>query len=709
MESIVQAVARHLSSSKVFVFFGLCAAWLIIVSNYFPFFGVALSLAGLSTLVYFNKTKRTFFITAVYILSLLFCVALIYRSNEGLTFFNFIAVIILGSILTVSSEATEKNQGFIETLLSPVRTLFGAFQSSYTYKFDLPKPQNVLSHVDNKKSWEIIKSFGVAALLLIIIIPLLASANPLFEKWVQSSVSWLNISTWFSFFDEDAFAMLVYRLFLAAFLIWIVPKLVVFAKAKFEEKDHGEDAKKQFNFLIPKIAVIAVLGVFFISQAQLYFASESMLQSLGYSHAEYTREVFGQLTVVAFITLVLLYNDKKPKGLSQVLTYVLLIEAAFLTGIAFKSVYDYSSHWGLTYKRLWGFTGVAWMIATLASFLYIFKNNLREAVFVKTTLFISCAVLLGVNLFNFDYLIYYYGQSTTHEGTDYRYLSRLTPDSFSYQNQYKAFTEMDPYSKELASSTRYSALTLADKIEYLQNKYKDIDVRTFNFSEFQQYMVIKSIDIATFKQTWNQAIAQTYPPTSSSLNEGLVTRDNPQGRFFMRSDFTTLYPFMSYYFVTSPSSVEVALTPDQIIDEHRLATDVWEQAGLSFSARSQAVALSPLAADSIVNGTGEEVGRYLLPDETGIPVFIVKSLPNNERGKSTYTASTGAGYILITEQAFGEDGRILAQLIGEALGLQRGVGNSGLMGDRGYFDITEPDIQTVRSNAVLVENRNKVN
>jgi hypothetical protein len=103
--------------------------------------------------------------------------------------------------------------------------------------------------------------------------------------------------------------------------------------------------------------------------------------------------------------------------------------------MALKSVYDYNSNWGLTHKRLWGYTGVIWIVTVLIYFAYKYYKNISDTRFVKFVTFFSGLVLVGVNIANFDYLIYNFGKSITHRGIDYYYLATLSSDSRSYNEQ----------------------------------------------------------------------------------------------------------------------------------------------------------------------------------------------------------------------------------------------------------------------------------
>lgn len=229
----------------------------------------------------------------------------------------------------------------------------------------------------------------------------------------------------------------------------------------------------------------------------IYFATDEILQALGYTHSQYAREVFAQLSVVALVILGLVYNDKSKKQWSKILTYILALEGIFLTFIALKSVYDYSSNWGFTYKRLWGYTGVFWILGVFTFFLYEYLKDLQDTYFVKGVIIFSSLVLIGVNIANFDYLIFHYRKSVTHRGIDYRYLSGLSSDAESYAEHLQILeNKMNGIDKQ--SNENYSIVPAAWRvlrsIDRLQRKYKHLDLRILNLGEYFQYQQIKSVD-----------------------------------------------------------------------------------------------------------------------------------------------------------------------------------------------------------------------
>jgi hypothetical protein len=473
-------------------------SYLIIIANAFPYLGIAISLATLSTIVYFLKKEKTTYHQTLYALTLLLSFCIMYRANGFLTFLNITAVIFLGSLMSLPQiEFTQL--GFLHFAFSPLNLFFRALVTKSEYYFNPNTLKNNSLQIKKDTAGEIIKSVLISLVILILIVPLLASANPLFNKLVTDFVRFFNLKKVIEYLllSQD-YVLWLARLLVFFILIVFIPRLLTLTNLTTHLHHKLQSTVTKIHLLLPKTVVALILLLFFITQAQLYFASPQTLQLLGYTNSRYANEVFAQLTIVTIIIIALMYNDKNRSHWAKILTYILILEGFFLASIALKSVYDYSAQWGLTYKRLWGYAGVIWITAVLSFFAYKYYKNHSDTRFVKFVILFSALLLIGINCINFDYLIYHYGKSTTQQGTDYFYLASLSPDSRSYKEQIEILAEkalQDSNENETNTYTETQALQrLLYKISDLQYKYKNLDLRAFNLSEYIQYQEIKDIN-----------------------------------------------------------------------------------------------------------------------------------------------------------------------------------------------------------------------
>ncbi len=479
----------------IFLILSLVFSCLLIVMISFPFTGVAIVLGILLTLVYSLKGSKSRIDMFLFLSALVFSVCILWRANPFLTFLNIVTVFYLGTLLSLQNKEKEKG-GFIKFASAPLFVILEMVRVKNIFPLSKALVRNASN--ETKKNVESLKSIGITLVLLLIIIPLLASANPFFEKLVTNIFSVFQLQHLFG-------GLFIPRGILFVLFFFFIPRLISFVQSKGQTFDIPLP-KEALPLFLPKAVVIGVLLIFFITQAQLYFSDLNILRQLDYTYSQYAREVFAQLTVVAGILIALLYNDRSRTQKSKLLTYALLIEGIFLTLMAFKSVNDYSNQWGFTEKRLWGYTGVFWMIAIFGAYIYTYKKQLKDTFFVQSVIGISLVTLLLVNVANFDYLIYNFRKSVTERGVDYGYLATLSPDAQSYKDQLLVVKqEFEKRPKETQQLEQVegpwaSSWDLLWKIEALQGKYKKFDWRTFNLSEYQMYREVKGINVDEYRR-----------------------------------------------------------------------------------------------------------------------------------------------------------------------------------------------------------------
>lgn len=483
----------------VLLFASAVFSYLLTSLRYFPYFSLGLFFIFLSSLVFIAKKEKNWLDYILYLLTLLFSVFIFYRSNDFLTILNIMGILYAGSLLVQNDPIREKNEwSLVSLLFSPFLILFKLFGVEYSYDLNFFSFFKSKPIFDSRKIFQIVLSIIATCLMLVIILPLLSYSNPFFQSLLNNFFKTFNLTAFFEqFFSANWFLILIRVI---AFLIFafFIPRLATYAKNS-KEHERWSWVLPLENFTIPKVAIGAVLLLFFVTQAQLYFASDAVLKTLGYSNSQYAREVFAHLSVVTLIVFALIYNDRSKSALSRFLTYFLIFEGVFLNLIAFKSDYDYAANWGFTHKRLYGFAAVTWIFGLLVLFTHAYLKQLKNSLFVRNVAIFSIVVLLGINLANFDYLIYHYAKSTTHAGTDYLYLSRLSTDTGSQADQLQRLM-VEIEQEELPDIRKLQpTYTLINKIEYLKKKYKKFDIRSFNFSEFSEYQKVKDLDVKQYR------------------------------------------------------------------------------------------------------------------------------------------------------------------------------------------------------------------
>ncbi len=464
------------------------APLLIITKSGFAYLGIAVSIAALASMIYFVKSYKSRYITALYISILLLSLFIVLRTNPILIFLNIAASVFLGSILAVKYKIFT----FLNSILLPIQLLFETMKQKPNY--EVTSGSKISSRIKQLiTSFDHLLSIAITIVLLLIIIPILASANPFFDTLIENVISSLRISRVLDYLLGDNIPLHIARFIFLLILFALLPRLYSLVNNNESVSEISFPFSK-LRLLLPKITVAFVIAVFFFTQIQLYTASSELLQQMGYTNSQLTREVFGQLAVVSVIIFFLVYNDEARKKRDRILSYLLLIEGLFLSGMAFKSVFDYSSLFGFTLKRLYGFAAVLWITAVYISFAYVYFKNLEKSMFVRGVILWTATLLIGINIANFDYLIAHVRPAHVGNGPDYQYIAfNTSTDAHAYEmivdNLYKK-------NKHTLSEYNYPLTFIIYRIKYLQEKYEGgFDIRTFNVSEYQEYLRIKDINV----------------------------------------------------------------------------------------------------------------------------------------------------------------------------------------------------------------------
>lgn len=455
----------------------------------FPFTGVAFFFIMCALFFFYIREKRTFFDFFLFLTIILLSLGLIFRAQPFLIFLNIITLLFISSIFILS----ERKIDTIRTILfSPITSFYSllATKPLFSSTSITRKVPGIKSISMGRYLPQILLTF----LLLLIVIPLLSYANPVFADLTLKILKFFDLTDFINRLFGN-FPLFVFRLIFFSIFLFFLPRLFTLAKDNTQVKIfHFKELN--IKLIIPKIVLGIVLLLFFMTQIQFYLASPEFLQSLGYTNSQHTREVFAQLGIVAFIIFLLVYGDRTRDKWSNRLTTLLVIQGIFLTGIALKSVYDYTALWGLTHKRLYGYAGVTWIFGSFLLFAYFFYKKLAVQKFLKYLIMFTAFIVVSINVANFDYLIYHFAKPTVF-GIDHEYLARLSPDANHYKEHVALLTE-NMKKNPSYQSTYYVERELRD-IEYLRKKYSDIKIGAFNYSEYKQYLNTKNINIESLR------------------------------------------------------------------------------------------------------------------------------------------------------------------------------------------------------------------
>jgi hypothetical protein len=383
------------------------------------------------------------------------------------------------------------------------------------------KPKiNETIHINPSKyiNWgQIISSIVVTAVVLSVILPLLSFANPQFGVYIKNLVELQWIRDTFDWLFENIFSFtMIFRVLVFAFLYNLLPKLISFCK---HQKDVEMEEKKDSELSIPKIVTVFTLFAFLAVQVQTTLNPSLLTRAAG----DVANETFFQLSIVCFVAFGLIYLNYKDKLATKVWSLILLAQTLLLSLIAFHSDWSYVINWGLTHKRLYGFSVLGIVLGIIAVFGYFAYHNSRKL--VQSFAVVFCLVSVITNMINMDKLIY---ENPPKEagGIEQNYVNGLGLDAGNLKSRYLNTAQKYKLISKTGNINNNCSETnwlrnYNGQIQYFKNKYSDFRFLDWNFSEFINYLEVKDLNLGSVE---NPNIPVDSRPIDS-ISPNCYTRD----------------------------------------------------------------------------------------------------------------------------------------------------------------------------------------
>lgn len=267
------------------------------------------------------------------------------------------------------------------TLLKPIEHLTSPFQD-----YGALKKSRAKEEISEKKKTvnAVLLGLAITIPLLLVIIPLLASADAVFEHMLNGLFKDIDI-------PEYIFHSIM-MLCTAIIGFWCAYTIITsMVKQELKVKARGEGTKNPV-IAITFTSIIGIVYIFFCAIQLLYLFTGKMALPEGYTYAEYAHEGFYQLLAVCILNIVMVSicqaffkNSKVLKALLTIIaacTYIMIASSAYRM-IMYIDVYH------LTFLRvfvLW-FLGVLcfWLLFLIIS-MYAKKFPVFKACMVAITL-----------------------------------------------------------------------------------------------------------------------------------------------------------------------------------------------------------------------------------------------------------------------------------------------------------------------------------
>jgi|GEM_PF-2413006 len=400
-----------------------------------------------------------------------------------------------------------------ELLIMPLQLGFGwlftAFQQLEQSPSALSRVTSRLKHSSKPGliNPRILRGILIAVPIVLLIIMLLKSADPIFDSLVSRLFSWnLSLPDWLSQVTGRIVATL-------AVIVLVVPAINLVIEDRFispfRRKIWG---KFSVEAAIVVGAVALVLAVFLAIQFRYLFASvsETQLHQFGIqTYSEYVRKGFSELLIVAGLLysvvglslVVLRMSETEPKYLRS-LNLALLVEGLVFVFSIFRRVLLYQADHGLTRIRVYG---LVFLLTLMALTMVLMLRHLVKRRIFWGAIEVGVVVLglfLAVTL-NIDKLIATSFKPTVNHEIDYSYIAQLSADGVD------GWLEAYEHSRSVVENSEYQAKT--------------------TFSDDEARRIMYAID-PLWSLSYNYSSLTSQYGTAEALSEVGVTPSEPDNR-----------------------------------------------------------------------------------------------------------------------------------------------------------------------------------
>ena len=414
-------------------------------------------------------------------------------TDESYMIFGCNVGIILTEMYAVMSYYNDtENHGIIKGIISFLEMFFGAIGYINMPFADRRAEREETGKKRNSKLMYVLLGFAIALPLLVIILNLLSSADPVFAKVIK-----------------DIFGKLFYS--------WDVVKIVIFAAVIFffvygfivktGRRDLGANAPKEGIYEpVIGITITVVLTAFYLIFAvvqivYLFMNSAGLPDDMTY--AEYARRGFFQLLFVAVVNvcIVLIFDAifRKSVVLKTVLvvmcicTYIMIASSAVRLSM-------YIKEYALTYLRIntiWAL--IVTSIVMLGVIISLFWRNMPLFRYIFLTVMVMFTLYAFVRP---GAVISKYNISQAHNGkkVDIEYVMDIGSDGVPYLIDYFRTKDIPPEMTMEEAVSKYSEDkyywrddTVEERFEKILEENDDKGyIRSFNFSRYRASKAIEN-------------------------------------------------------------------------------------------------------------------------------------------------------------------------------------------------------------------------
>ncbi len=364
--------------------------------------------------------------------ALFFAIMVCVRSSVLLTVFNVVGCALLLLILAQTFLGKKIKEyvpnDYLYIFLVPFAAVSGFFRTMTEF-FEFRKISN-----PNSKTPEVIRGVVYAILALIIFTFLFSSADAVFGD-VMKNIFSFNL-------DMTLVGRTVFFIIVSAFFIGVFGYMT--RRSVYGHTDDVQNVRT-VGAIETRILLISITSLFFLFiafQITYLFGGQSHILAQGLNYAEYARQGFFELIIVALLSYIIISVlekriVKKEQGhifSFKVLTTVLIAEVIIILISAFVRLMAYEQAYGFTTIRLYSHALMIWMSLIFILLAHHIITHSQRKRFALQSFRLVVLLLFVMNMLNPDVFIAKRNLERYQETgkIDTYYLANLSHDAVPY-------------------------------------------------------------------------------------------------------------------------------------------------------------------------------------------------------------------------------------------------------------------------------------
>ena len=402
-----------------------------------------------------------------------------------LTFPVLISLLVITTMFSTKNGSKEGMSTFFYRLFGPIGRIDKIFAALSRFR--------KTDGVKDKKYKQVLYGVLISLGLLIIVIPLMISAEAAFADFLENIFDKIHFDFDIGKFVWKVIAGTAIAMVFGGFL-YTFTKDKMIGQVSAKEKEEGRDNTSVI------ITVLAIMGFVFLVFAIVQFSSlfiskEAIVANTTF--AKTAREGYFQLVVLSVINFIMVLvsiaaqkgENKKSKNIIRILTtYFTLLNVYLLISSGYKMTLYYDAY-GLSVERLLVYILLAFeMIALIFLMIKIYKSNLK---FIKIMVYVTVGFWAVVSMINIDAWVMK-TNINRYEQTgkiDMEYINMLSSDASKLIKQFY----FDNYDK-LDDGMKEEIAQYYFQDNYYKTRYSYIDSKKYNIYDQDDYKEITELE-----------------------------------------------------------------------------------------------------------------------------------------------------------------------------------------------------------------------